>query len=292
MKLGAFEVNEPLPKLKEVHALASLEPWVNVGNVGTLTLSWLEKQVTVKELARLARPGDFFDFTRYRPTSYMEEGLRRLTIPNTYINFGTQEAGNDFLFLHLLEPHSHGEVYVDSILQVLAKFNITRYCLIGSMYDYVPHTRPLPVTGGSSKQALEPELAKMKLESSSYQGPTTILSLISQSAPSMGIDTMSLLVHLPQYTQMDDDYTGAVRLMEILGSVYHFPADAAYIEMAKQQLAQIDAAIEKNPQLKGVVEQLEGYYESRTERKEKEMPRLSPEIEKFLSEMDKRFREG
>ena len=59
MRLGAFELNEPLPELKEPQALVMLKPWVDVGNVGTMTLSWLKIRFKAKELARLARPGNF-----------------------------------------------------------------------------------------------------------------------------------------------------------------------------------------------------------------------------------------
>lgn len=293
MRLRAFELNEPLPELKEPHALATLRPWVDVGSVGTLVLAWLEGHFETKDLGRLARPGDFFDFTRYRPTSYLKGEQRQLTLPNSYIKYSKQEPGNDFLFLHLLEPHSHGEVYVESVLQLLARFGVKRYCILGSMYDYVPHTRPLIVTGGATGERAQQELTKRGIESSDYQGPTSISFLISQRAPEMGMETMSLIVHLPQYTQTDEDYMGTVRIMNVLGSLYDIPVDETYIERAERQREQINSALDKNPQLKAIVKQLETHYEARTERKkEEETPRLSPEIERFLAEMDKRFREG
>lgn len=293
MRLGAFEVNEPLPELKEPHALARLEPWIDVGNVGTLTLSWLETHFNAQELAKLARPGDFFDFTRYRPVSYLREGRRQLSIPNTFITYSQQKEGNDFLFLHLLEPHGHGEEYVDSILQLLVRFSVKRYCLLGSMYDYVPHTKPLFVTGGAVGEKAQQELKQAGVESSDYQGPTTITSLVSQGAPDLGMETASLIVHLPQYTQLDDDYMGATRLIELLNLLYGFPMNKTYIQKAAQQAEQINAAIEKNPQLRTIVEQLETYYEAQTrKRKEEVTPPLSPEVEKFLMEIDKRFREN
>ncbi len=58
MRLRAFNLNEPLPELKETHALTMLRPWVDVGNVGTQVLSWLETRFNAKDLGRLARPGD------------------------------------------------------------------------------------------------------------------------------------------------------------------------------------------------------------------------------------------
>ena len=132
----------------------------------------------------------------------------------------------------------------------------------------------------------------MGIESSNYQGPTTIVSLLPQRAPDLGIETMSLIVHLPQYTQMDDDYMGAARLMTVLSSLYDIPRDESYIKKAEEQLEQISLALDKNPQMKSIVEQMETRYEARAnKRKEEETPRLSPEIERFLTEMERRFRE-
>ncbi|MFH1382239.1 MAG: PAC2 family protein [Chloroflexota bacterium] len=122
-----------------------LRPWVDVGSVGTLTLAWLERHFQAKDLGRLSRPGDFFDFTRYRPTIYTEDGERRLAIPNAYITYARQETGNDFLFVHLLEPHNHGEVYVDSLVRILTKFGAKRYCLIG---EHVRLYAPYPAVTG------------------------------------------------------------------------------------------------------------------------------------------------
>ena len=292
MKLGAFELSERIPELKEPHCLAMLQPWINIGNVGSLVINWLEMHYNARDLGKLARPGDFFDFTRYRPTTYIEDGERQLSIPNTTVSYSKQQTGNDFLFLHLLEPHNHAEDYVESVLQLLQKFNVTRYCLLGSMYDYMPHTRPLLVTGTMGGQRTQQEANRLNVRRSGYQGPTTITSLISQMAAPLGIEIMSLIVHLPQYTQLDEDYMGAVRLMETFGGLYGAKPDQSYIAKAEKQREQIDTTLTENAQLKAIVEQLENHYDVRAERRrEEETPKLSPEIEKFLAEMDKKFRD-
>ncbi|MFC2069732.1 PAC2 family protein [Chloroflexota bacterium] len=292
MRIRAFEVDEPIPELKETHAFATLNPWVDVGSVGTLVISWLEEHYKAKDLARLARPGDFFDFTRYRPTSRIRGEQRQVTVPNTFVTYSRQETGSDVLFLRMLEPHSHGEVYIESILRLLAKFNVKKYFLIGSMYDYVPHTRPLIVTGGAVGRGMRQQMSDLGIEYSNYQGPTSISFLISQRAPEIDMETSSLIVHLPQYTQMDEDYIGTVRIMTMLSSIYGIPANESYIKRAEKQRDQINLALNKNPELKTIIEQLETHYEARTERKrEEEVAQLSPEVEKFLAEMDRRFRE-
>jgi hypothetical protein len=292
MRVGAFELDEPVPELKEPHVLAMLKPWIDVGSVGTLVLSWLESHYAARDMGKLARPGDFFDFTRYRPTISMIDGQRQTSVPNTTVSYSKQETGNDFIFLHLLEPHNHSEDYVDAMLQLLEKFDVKRYCLLGSMYDYMPHSRPLIVTGGTVSNKTGEGNEQPAVRRSNYQGPTTITSLISQRASPAGIETMSYIVHLPQYTQLDEDYMGAIRMLEELGSLYDLPKDDSYVTKAERQQEQINSALEKNPQLKTIVEQLENHYDSRAEtRKEDETPRLSPEVETFLAEMDRRFRE-
>lgn len=293
MRLGAFELNEPVPELKETHAIAMLKPWIDVGSVGSLVISWLESQYGARELGKLARPGEFFDFTRYRPVSYYtRDGQRQMSIPNTTVSYAQQRPGNDFLFLRLLEPHGHSEDYVESVLQLLQKLNVKKYCLLGSMYDYMPHTRPLIVTGSLGQRSQE-EASRMDVRRSAYQGPTTICSQITQLAAPLGIEIMSLIVHLPQYAQLDEDYMGTVRVMETLGTLYGLKPDIHYVTQANKQREQINATLGENPQLKAIIEQLENHYDERTQRRrEEEAPRLSPEIEKFLTEMDKRFREG
>jgi hypothetical protein len=293
MRIKAFELDEPVPALNEPHVIAVLKPWIDGGSVGRLTLKWLEDSLGVKDLAKLARPGDFFDFSRHRPTSFLSGGRRRMTVPNTYVTYGKRESGHDFIFIHMLEPHGHGELYVDSVLQLMQHFGARRYIIAGSMHDYVPHTRPMIVTGEAIGKGAHAELEANNIESIEYQGPTSICFLISQRAPDMGIDTLSLIAHLPQYTQMDEDFIGTVRIMKILSSMYGIPVNESYISKAEQQLEQIDTALEKNPQLKTIVKQLENHYDTRSGRQEeKDTTELSPEVEKFLSEMDRRFREG
>jgi len=147
MKIGSFELPEPLPELDSPHAIVMIRPWVDVGSVGTLTLRQMERHFGARELCRLERPGTFFDFTRYRPSVKFVNGQREMTYPNTIVNFAQPDGGPDLLFLHVLEPHGMSEDYVDSIVGLLEHFKASVYCRIGAMYDSVPHTRPIIITG-------------------------------------------------------------------------------------------------------------------------------------------------
>ena len=179
MRVGAFELKEPLPELNEPYVFAILQPWIDVNHVGSLTLNGLETRFEAKELGKVAKPGHFFDFTRYRPMLHFDEGIRRVSIPNTTLRYAKREGENDLLFLHLLEPHVLAEAYVDSVLRLLKTFKAKKYCLLGSMYDVVPHTRPLIVNGGAIGIETVLDLKRSKAQSSYYEGPTSITILIN-----------------------------------------------------------------------------------------------------------------
>ena len=283
MRIGAFEVKEPIPELNEPYLFAILRPWIDVNNVGSLVLNELETQYGAMELARLAKPGHFFDFTRYRPTLYYEEGIRRLSIPNMTLRYAKRGGENDLLFFHLLEPHALSEVYVDSVLRLLKTLKVKKYVLLGSMYDVVPHTRPLIINGGAIGRETQQDLKRSEAQPSHYQGPTSITTLITQRAAEFDIETIWFIVSLPQYVVLEEDYIGKVRLMEILNLLYNIPVNQKDLERALEQRSLISQKVERTPELKNLLPQLETMYEVRTNTKEGErMPQLSSEIEEIL----------
>ena len=298
MRLGAFEIHEPVPELKEPHAFAMIRPWVDVGSVGTLTLNRLERFMGSKELGKLHRPGTFFDFTRYRPNMRFVDGARQVKIPNSTIRYATTENGPDYLFFHLLEPHSNGEDYTDSILEVVRYFGVKRYCRVGAMYDAVPHTRPLLVTGSLGSVEQKRPVPNFKLQQSTYQGPTTIMNLLSEGIERDEIETINFMVHLPQYVQLEEDYAGTSRMIEVLSSVYeNIPPDLAPVRRGQRQYRELNATVDRNSELKTLIQQMEQYYDSQltaeSEAASSESgssgPALSPEIEAFLSELGDRL---
>ena len=297
MKVGDFELVEPVPKLFEPHVFTMIRPWIDVGNVASITLDRLERHFDAKELGRLARPGKFFDFTRYRPTIAMVEGRRELTIPNSIINYARPQNGPDLVFCHLLEPHAFGEDYTDSVLQVFKQLGMRRYCRLGAMYDAVPHTRPVLVTGDTGGVPVKGDGVKFRKRSSTYQGPTTILNLLSEGVPKLDLEvgTMNFMVHLPHYLQLEEDYAGVAGLLAALASVYDIPPDLVSVSKGQRNYRELDKALEGNPDLKSLIQRLESQYDAEEADRQKEEeepdrpPALSPEVEKFLEEMDNRF---
>jgi predicted ATP-grasp superfamily ATP-dependent carboligase len=199
------------------------------------------------------------------------------------LRYGRRDGGNDLLFLHLLEPHALSEVYVDSVLKLLKRCNVKKYILLGSMYDVVPHTKPLIVNGGAIGEEALQDLKKSGALPSNYEGPTTITFLITQKAPELGIEAISFIVSLPQYAVLEEDYLGKVSLMEILNLLYNIPIDKRDFERALEQRTLISQRVDATPALKSLLPQLETLHEERIKSREGDaMPKLTSEMEELL----------
>ena len=290
MRIGAFEVQEPVPELRDPHVIALLRPWIDAGNVGTLTLRRLERHFSAQEIGKLAAPGAFFDFTRYRPTTRIVNGQRNLRIPNTNLRYAKREEGPDLLFLHVLEPHTMAEEYVNSVVELLKTFGVKRYGRIGGMYDAVPHTRPLLVTGTLNGEPMRDVPWVNPSRGGAYQGPTSIMNMVSDSLTKLGIESLSLMVHLPQYLELEEDFAGSARLLEILCALYGLPNRLADHERGKRQYAQVSAEVEQHSGVKALIGQLEAYYDSRADTKAQESASdLAPDVQRFLRDMGRKL---
>ena len=280
---------EPVPEIKDPHVLAVLRPWIDVGSVGTLILSRLERHLRAKEIGRLETPGLFYDFTRYRPRSFMNEGKREFSVPNTIIRHASLPEGPDLLLVHLLEPHLYGEEYVETMLQVFEHLGVKKYSLIGGMYDMVPHTRPLLVSGVGVGSGVEEENRRVKVRASNYEGPTTITYLIGQGAVKRGMDTRIYVVHLPQYFQVDEDFTGTARLMEILCTLYKLPERLIEAERGREQYESLRKMVDDESDVSSLLQRLEARYDEEQEEPGGTSGPLAPNIEEFLQGLGEGF---
>ena len=289
MRIGDFEIPEPLPELKDPHVLAVLRPWIDVGRVGTISLRRIERHLNATEIGRLERPGRYYDFTRYRPRTRMRRGKREYRIPSTTLKAAVRENGPDLVTLHLLEPHAYGEDFTDSVSEVLDILGAKRYSLLGAMYDMVPHTRPLLVSGGSLDDTNEAEYRSVRVSPSDYEGPTTITHKVFEHAEASGLDTRIFVVRLPQYFQVEEDFNGAARLTGILCQLYGLPSNLEDRERGTQQYASLQNIVSDTSEVSKLLGRLEEKYDKENADADSgstPVAPLSPQIEEFLQGLD------
>lgn len=293
MRIGAFQIDIDPSSLDEPHCIASLRPWINVGNVGRIVLRRLGRMHDARKVGYLARPSRFYDFTRYRPRVDLVDGERSFYIPNTTLWASKMEDGPDLLFLHMLEPHAFAEDFNESVLQMLRTFGVTRYVLIGSMYDGVPHTRPLRVTGAARgwRPGASFENA-VKLGRSRYQGPTSFVSQLTEEVHTrLDLETLSMIVHLPLYLKLDDDYAGAASILTALGHVYGMPSrDFPEVLEGRAQYSRLGDGTDIDPRMGEIIARFESDYDEEMgtdldAEDESGSVELLPEVEQFLQDV-------
>lgn len=294
MKIGDFQIDIDPSAFDSPHCIVTLRPWINVGNVGRIAVNRLGRMYGAKKVGQLARPGKFYDHTRYRPRIRMKRGERTFRIPNTEITGARVPGGRDLLIMKLLEPHAWAEDFNDSVLEVLQAFNVERYVLVGSMYDSVPHTRPLKVTG--SARGWEPPgqfSTGVRLGTSRYEGPTSMVSQLTELARTqLDLETLSMIVHLPLYLKLDNDYVGSARVLSVLAELYGLPMDQMpEIRMGETQYSQVQISSSDNPRLAQLVARLELEYDAEEAEPSEEEVELLPEVEEFLQDLSRGWEE-
>ena len=232
------------------------------------------------------RLGAFLFFHPHSPAG--ADRTSRYYLSNTIVRYAAREDETDLMLLHLLEPHLFGEDYADSVVELLKYFGVKRYSLVGGMYDMVPHTRPLRVSGFGTGPNVQEENNSLGVRLSDYEGPTTILSLVPQEATKLGMETRGYVIHLPQYLQVDEDLSGTARLMEILCSLYQLPERLIQRQRGEEQYSSMQNMVKDTSEVSSLLERLEEQYD-REQREAQPPPPLPPNIEDFLRELDQGF---
>ena len=276
----------------EIVAISNLRPWINAGRVGTIALNKLKNLTNANKIAALESPGTFFDFTRYRPRFKYENEVRKLVIPNVEIHLGTHKDKNlSFIFIDLREPHYNAELLIDSLFDFLSKCDVQEYCRIGSMYDSVPHTRPMIVSGSNTSNKNLINTSNIK-----YQGPTSILNLLSEKFVQNSIKSSTLMAHIPQYIQLDNDYFASAKILNALAEIYDLDKSIADNSFGETQYNDFTESLKFNTELSKLVKALEKYYDSNysdyeTKQIENESP-MSDELEDFLDNISSKFEDN
>jgi hypothetical protein len=102
------------------------------------------------------------------------------------------------------------------------------------------------------------------------------------------------MLQLPAYVQLERYYPGLATVLELMSGLYDLPLsfDAVRRE-AERQRATIDESVQQDPRAQTMIQELETAYD--TERAESEQEEgssaLSPELDRFLREVEERWNE-
>ena len=291
--LTDFTQDIPETAGREVHAIGIHIGWLNWGSVGDESLEKLIEHCDAEKIAEFVRPGDFYDFVTYRERSFTyidNKGIRRTEYPNSRVYYArSYDSEHDLLFLSLLEPNHFSEIFIDRVVNLLKKLNISRYVVAGAMGSPVPHTRPIRVTGRSSDNDISTKLETLGVQQTlgqQYQGPTSIFNTISQKLTDEGITTVNLMAHMPSHISLQEpDFTGVHRMLTILSKLegINIPLEKTRIA-GKKQYDRVSKEVRQSSSLTELSKQLEEIYDQEEGHPEEDTVELPPSIQQAIDE--------
>lgn len=233
--------------------VVAFEGWNDAGEAASGAARAVRDQLGLVERLEV-EPEDYFDYQFNRPTiSTDEAGRRVLEWPSV-----TLWAPVDGEGVHVLlgtEPSRGWKTFAAEIVDALEVAGITGIVFLGAMLADVPHTRPISVFAGSDNPDVKDFWA---LESSTYEGPVGILSVLSLVAEQAGIPTLSIWASVPHYVHNSPSPKATLALLDRLEEFVDLRIDrSALVAEATAWEDGIDALAEDDEDMAAYIKQLE-----------------------------------
>jgi hypothetical protein len=260
--LGRWRVIEfnDIGELASPVAIAGFEGWNDAGEaasgvVNHLGIAWQATPIGAID------PEDFYDFQVNRPVIEIEGGhTKRLIWPTTRISLARAHPvdgsvpptglARDVVLVHGIEPNMRWRAFSEELVRSLESLGVELVILLGALLADAPHTRPVPVSVGSSNARLASEVAGGGVSRVDYKGPTGILGVLQHTCTGAGLPTVSLWAQVPHYVAQPPSPKATLALLrgveDILDAplpLADLPEEARAWERGVDELAQQDSEV-------------------------------------------------
>lgn len=191
-----IEIDE-VPDLRAPVLIAAFEGWNDAADAASSVVDHLARVWQARVVAAID-PEDFYDFQMNRPVvGSNDEGMRRITWPSTQLSVCSPPGAlRDVILLRGIEPNMRWRQFCAELLAAADDLGTELVVTLGALLADTPHTRPIPVSGTVS----EPDLAdRLKLEQSTYEGPTGIVGVFQDACVQLDIPAVSFWAAVPHY---------------------------------------------------------------------------------------------
>ncbi len=237
--------------------VVSLEGWVDAGlGASTAIASLLESSPT--ELLATFDSDDLLDQRARRPVARIVDGITTsLTWPEIQLRVGTDLTGRDVLFLIGPEPDVHWGPFVDAVVEIAHRFDVSQVIGLGAFPAPAPHTRPvrLAATVPAASARL---LDVIGLVSGELEVPAGVTSALELGFGETGIDMITLWARVPHYVAAMPFPQASAALIDGVALISGLSFDVGDLaSQADSSRRQIDELISSNPEHVAMVRALE-----------------------------------
>ena len=274
--------------LREPVMVAAFGGWNDAGASASSAVGFLGERLGARRVAAID-PEEFYDFQATRPlVDLTSDGNAPIVWPEVEILAARPaDAGHDLVLVTGAEPSFRWRAFCTTVLDAADALGVTRVVTLGSLLADVVHTRPVRLTGMSSDDAL---IAELSFRKPSYAGPTGIVGVLHQAAIERGREAVSIWAPVSHYAAGITNAKGTLALLRAFESVGGVELDLDELESAARTFeVQVSRAVEAEPRLRTLVEQLEQAADEGREGDYGPLPtgeELAEELERFLRERD------
>lgn len=271
-----------LPELREPVLLAAFAGWNDASQAATFALTTLINSWPATRFAEID-PEIFFDFTQTRPTiSISPSEQRSLHWPGNYFfAYQPPDSGHDMVLLLGTEPQLRWRTFCQIVLKMAEDLGASCLITLGGLLADVPHTAEARLTGFASTPRLLPQLQKLGVNLSSYEGPTGVIGALHDAWRRTKLPAMSLWGSVPHYISATPNPQISLALLQRVSKLLEISLPLSDLETQAQAFrTQIDEALQENPEALEYVRQLEEQMQD--EEPESDAPELIDELEQFL----------
>ncbi|MGH3098523.1 MAG: PAC2 family protein [Streptosporangiales bacterium] len=274
-----IELAGALPELNEPILIAAFEGWNDAADAATSAIEHVEDTWQARPFAALD-PEDYYDFQVNRPQVSFEGTGRSIAWPSTRLSVARPpDAESDLVLVRGIEPSMRWRSFCSDILELAERLDIQTVVTLGALLADAPHTRPVPVTGNTSDDALAQALS---LEPSRYEGPTGIVGVLQHAATSAGLSTVSFWAAVPHYVAQPPCPKATLALLRNLEDLLGCPVPLGELpEQAQAWQRGVDELAKEDSEIAEYVEALEKQRDT-TELPEATGEAIAREFEQYL----------
>jgi proteasome assembly chaperone (PAC2) family protein len=250
-----------LPRLVEPVMIAAFEGWNDAGEAASTALEHLELSWDAEPLAAID-PEEYYDFQVTRPHVRHTGGVtRRIEWQTTRLSVATLPGTERHVVLvNGIEPNLRWRTFCAELLEYVERLGVTKVITLGALLTDTPHTRPTPVSGISYDRSSAGEL---RVEPSSYQGPTGIVGVFQNACVEAGVPAMSFWAAVPHYVSQARVPKAAVALLHRVEEVLDIEVPLGGLpEQAEEWERTVSEMAEADDEVREYVRQLEEQAES------------------------------
>lgn len=238
------------PELRHPLLIAAWSGWSDAGESATGAVRFMLRRWREERFAHIdADP--YYDFTQARPRVRIQDGERVIDWPaNEFTAHRLEGDGPDIILFQGIEPHLSWHSYADSMMEVCREFDVSGIIMLGGLLAEVSHTRPIRVTGSSEDEGLRSLLDLQPRRGGGYEGPTGIITVISNAARDLGIPTGSIWANVPHYVNASPNPKATLALLDRLNRGLSLDLRLHDMEVFVARFdAQVAEEIAKNPEM-------------------------------------------